>query len=576
MRSPAVGEPTVAEGVRVESDVPAVMRDGTTLRADVYAPAEFGPYPCIVYRTPYGKTGRFGPGLLAESLAARGYIVVVQDIRGRFASEGEFVPFYVREGRVDSEDGFDSVQWAAALDGCTGRVGVLGSSYPAALAWELAPTRPPALQAMCVHGMVGDSRGVSPGVARLSSAVPWHMLDLGTDLNSRRGLRAGPPDLDDAYRLWEFERGKWLWYLPLAEIPEARLGDMGPHWRRWLTSLGEDVFGFHARCHSIETPIYHLGGWFDVAVRGVDLYRTMVADAPSETVRRRQKLLVGPWTHDGLGASRVGDLDFGSEAETTFADESARWFDRWLKDAGNGIEEEPPVKLFVMGANRWRSEWEWPLARTEMTTLFLRSGGNANTPAGDGRLAWRAPADEPADGFLYDPRDPVPTLYSGPYAYGAPFEQGVLDHRHDVLVYQSERLTKGVEVTGGVEVVLFAASSALDTDWTAKLVDVHPDGRAYNVSCGLVRARYRDSFEAPSVLEPERVYEYCIRLHPTSILFQAAHRIRLDISSSDFPNYDRNHNTGGNDWREAELRTARQRVFHDANRASHVRLPTVR
>jgi uncharacterized protein len=565
----------VAGAVRIKSDVPAVMRDGTTLRADVYAPAAGGPYPCIVYRTPYGKTGRFGPGPLAETLAARGYIVAVQDVRGRFASEGDFVPFSAREGRRDAEDGFDTVQWAATLDNCTGRVGVLGSSYSAALAWELAPTRPPALEAMCVHGMVGDSRDVSPGVARPSSAVPWHMLDLGTDYNVRSGEHAGPRDLDEAYRLWEFEHSKWLWYLPLAEIPESRLGGMGQYLRHWLARLHADAFGYHERCSSIDVPIYHLGGWFDVAVHGIDLYTTMVADAPTEEARRSQKLLVGPWTHDGLGASRVGDLDFGPEAETTFADESARWFDRWLKDEHDGVEDEPPVRIFVMGADRWRSEWEWPLARAEERTLFLRSGGDANTPAGDGRLAHDAPADEPADRFLYDPRDPVPTLYVGPYAYGAPFEQSVLDHRRDVLVYQSEPLARGVEVTGSVELVLFAASSAPDTDWTAKLVDVHPDGRAFNVSYGIVRARYRESFDSPRLLEPDRVHEHRIRLHPTSILFREGHRIRLDVSSSDFPNYDRNHNTGGDDWRDAELRAARQRILHDAGRASHLRLPVV-
>jgi putative CocE/NonD family hydrolase len=555
VRVSPLGERTVAGGVRVEPDVPVVMRDGATLRGDVYAPAAGGPYPCVLYRTPYGKTGRFGPGLLAESIASRGYLVVVQDIRGRFASDGDFTPFYVREGHMDAEDGFETVQWAATLANCTGRVGVLGSSYPAALAWELAPTRPPALEAMCVHGMVGDSRSVSPGVARLSSAVPWHMLDLGTDLNARSGDPAGPVDLDDAYRLWEFEHGKWLWYLPLARIPDSRLGGVGPYWRRWFAQLHEDAFGYHARCSAIDVPIYHIGGWFDVAVRGIDLYTTMTEQAPTEEARRSQKLLVGPWTHDGLGTSRVGDLDFGEEAETTFADESARWFNRWLKGEQNGVDEEPPVKLFVMGANRWRSEWEWPLAHAEVRTLFLRSRGHANTPAGDGRLAWEVPADEPADSFVYDPRDPVPTLYVGPYAYGAPFEQGVLDHRRDVLVYQSEPLARSIEVTGSIEVVLFAASSALDTDWTTKLVDVQPDGRAFNLSCGIVRARYRESFDAPRLLEPERVYEYRIRLQPTSILFGEGHRIRIDVSSSDFPNFDRNHNTGGE---------------------SHVRLPIVR
>ena len=563
-------------GVHVEKDVPVVMRDGTALRADVYTPAESRSYPCVLYRTPYGKTGRFGPGLLATSIASRGYIVVVQDNRGRFASDGDFTPLYIREGRSDAEDGFDTVQWAATLRNSTGQVAVLGSSYAAALAWDLAPMRPPALTAMCVHGMVGDSRSVWPGVTRLSMSVPWNMLDFATDLQVRSGKRDGPVDLDDAYRLWEFEHGKWLWYLPIARIPGSRLNGVEPHWRHWLAHQQDDSLGYHARCHSIDVPIYHVSGWYDLCVQGIDLYTTMVEHAATEEARQNQKLLVGPWTHDGIGASRAGDLDFGSEAETTFAHEASRWFDHWLKGRGSDVDEEPPVKLFVMGANRWRTEREWPLARSEVMKLFLRSGGNANSPAGEGRLAREAPAEEPADNYVYDPRDPVPTLFLGPYAYGAPYDQRVLDHRRDVLVYQSEPLEEGIEVTGSVEAALFASSSAPDTDWAAKLVDVYPDGRAFNISYGLVRARYRESFQAPSLLEPDRVYEYRIRLHPTSNLFRPGHRIRVDISSSDFPNYDRNHNTGGNDWQDVQLRIARQRVFHDANHASHLLLPIVR
>jgi uncharacterized protein len=551
------------------------MRDGTTLRADVYAPAADGRRPCVLYRTPYGKAGRFGPVSMAESIASRGYVVVVQDIRGRFASEGDFTPLYISHGRLDARDGLDTVRWAATLGNCDGRVALLGTSYPAALAWELAAARPSGLAAMCVHGMVGDSQTFSSGVVRLSSSLPFHLLDLATDVHARSGKHGGPLDLDDAYRLWEFEHGKWLWYLPIAQLPERRLAGVASCWRHWLAHQQHDAFGFHARCPSIDVPILHVGGWYDPLVHGIDLYTTMVEEAPT-AARRRQRLLVGPWTHDGIGASRVGDLDFGPQAETTFADEAGRWFDECLRDARDSVDEEPPVRMFVMGDNRWRSEAEWPLARTQLTTLYLRSGGRANTPAGDGGLSAEAPAVEDADTFVYDPRDPVPTLFAGPYAYGGPFEQRVLDHRCDVLVYQSEPLAESIEVTGRVEVTLFAASSAADTDWTAKLVDVHPDGRAFNISCGLVRARYRESFEAPSLLEPDRVYEYRIRLHPTSNLFRTGHRIRVDISSSDFPNYDRNHNSGGADWQEIELRTAHQRVFHDANRASPLLLPVIR
>jgi putative CocE/NonD family hydrolase len=442
----------------------------------------------------------------------------------------------------------------------------------AAMAWELAPLRPPALESMCVHGMVGDSRGLRPGALRLSIVLPWNMLDFGTDLHRRSGSGGAPIDLDEAYRLWEFEHGKWLWYLPLADLPESRLGAVAPFWRRWLASDHHDTLGFHDRAGEIDVPILHVGGWYDMAVESVDLYTSMARAGRSE-----QRLVVGPWTHSEIGATTIGDLDFGAGAATTFAAEATRWFDRRLRgDEGEG-DNEPPVKLFVMGANRWRAESEWPLARAETTTLYLSSGGNANTPRGDGRLVDEAPADgEPPDEYVYDPHDPVPTLFLGPYAYGAPFEQGPLDHRRDVLVYQTGPLAEGLEVTGHVEVALYGASSARDTDWTAKLVDVHPDGRAYNVTHGFLRARFRESYAEPSLLERHRVYEFRITLHPTSMLFLPGHRLRLDISSSDFPAYDRNHNTGGDDVSETELVVARQRVFHDGNRASRLLLPTIR
>ena len=270
----------------------------------------------------------------------------------------------------------------------------------------------------------------------------------------------------------------------------------------------------------------------------------------------------------------MGELDFGPEAARDFYEIADAWFSRWLKGRRSEASDWPPLQLFVMGANRWRGEREWPLQRTRFTTFYLHSSGHADLPAGAGWLSREAPGNQEPDAYDYDPRDPLMTLYTTGGQH-APMDQRALDGRRDVMVYMTPPLAAPVEVTGPVEVRLFAASSAPDTDFVAKLMDVWPNGFVQELCHGIVRARYRHSFDAPSLIEPDRVYEYTIRVNPTSNLFRKGHRIRLDVSSSDFPNFDRNHNTGGDDYRDTVLRAAHQKIFHDAGRPSRVVLPVI-
>ena len=347
------------------------------------------------------------------------------------------------------------------------------------------------------------------------------------------------------------------------------------HWRSWLADHAADHFGFQRKHRNVDVPVLGTAGWYDQQIGIFKHFTGMRENGGSERARQNQYMIVGPWTHTLLDLDRqVGEVDFGPEAVRDFYEIADAWFSRWLKGEPGEAGDWPPLQLFVMGANTWRGEREWPLQRTEYTTFYLHSSGHADLRSGAGWLSGEPPRDEQPDAYGYDPRDPVMTLYT-PGGQHAPMDQRTLDGRRDVMVYMTPPLNAPLEVTGPVEVRLFASSSARDTDFVARLMDVWPDGFVQELCHGIVRARYRESFDHPSLIEPERVYEYAIQVNPTSNLFMAGHRIRLDISSSDFPNFDRNHNTGGDDYRETVLKTAHQRIFHDANRPSRLILPVI-
>ncbi len=557
-----------ALGVAVERDVGAEMRDRVVLRADVYRPDGPGRYPVLLQRTPYSK-GNESCVEQGHRLAERGYVVVQQDVRGRYRSDGEFQPGFFSADHRDAEDGYDTVEWAAGLPWSTGKVGTFGGSYCGWTQWELAHTRPPHLAAMIPSAIAANllDREMS-AVLRLGRVLWWSVNTLAPDVRLRLGDEPGPTTTDEAERLYlERDRSKWLWHLPLAEIPDEALSGVGKHWRSWLADHASDHFGFLERHRDVAVPALTTTGWYDQQIGAIKNFTGMRANGMTEEARSGQRLIVGPWSHTtDFSSSQVGELDFGPEAVRDFYRMADDWFGHWLKGESTGVEDWPPVQLFVMGANRWREDQEWPPPGIEYTDFYLHGGG---------RLAARAPSDDPPDSYDYDPRDPVMTLYSPP-GQQEPQDQRALDGRRDVLVYQTDPVEEPVEVTGPITVHLWAASSAPDTDFVVKLMDVRPDGFVQELCYGIVRARYRGSFTSPSLIEPGRVYEYTIQVNPTSNLFRRGHRIRLAVSSSDFPNFDRNHNTGGDDYFESTLATARQTVYHDRQRPSRVVLPVVR
>jgi hypothetical protein len=346
----------------------------------------------------------------------------------------------------------------------------------------------------------------------------------------------------------------------------------GPYW--WQT----DVRRMAAK---VSVPAFHIGSWYDAfQYDTLACYLRFRDEARTDTVRRHQRLLMGPWAHllpYSVPTSRgTGDIDFGPDAKIELHAIQERWFRHHFDGTADRLLEEPPVRIFVMGDDRWRDEQQWPLARTRYTRVFLRSQGRANSLDGNGRLALDGPGDEPADEFTYDPNDPVPTC--GGTVLGLPtgvYDQRRIEGRHDVLVYTGDVLTHDLEVTGPVMLKLFAASSAPDTDFTAKLVDVRPDGYARNVAEGVVRARFRESLTSPTLITPGKVYEYAIDLWSTSHVFKAGHRLRLEVSSSNFPRYDRNPNTGREFGVDAHLASARQTIFHDTRHPTHLVLPVI-
>jgi putative CocE/NonD family hydrolase len=559
-----------------ETDLEATMRDGTVLRSDVYRPEKQGPFPVLLCRTPYDK-GAEKQVDIGPKLAERGYIVVMQDVRGRYASDGEFKPGFYSADHCDAEDGYDSVEWAAGLPDSTGKVGTFGNSYDGWLQWELGHTRPPHLVTMFPGGITANllDRELC-GVLRTGRVIDWTINNLSVDTARLLGDRWKAESKEEASRLWvERDRSKWLWYLPLMDIPEEAMPGMGQHWRRWLADHATDHFKFEEKHSEVEVPVLGIAGWYDQQIGIFKNFTGMIENGRTELARENQHLIIGPWTHTLLDLSRtVGDVDFGADAEKSFFDIADAWFRRWLKEEPSDAAEWEPLQIFVMGSNTWRGEHEWPLARTNFTTYYLHSEGHADMPSGIGGLNTEAPGNESPDEYDYDPKDPVMTLYT-PYGQHAPIDQRALDGRRDVMVYATPPLASALEVTGPIVVKLWASSSAKDTDFVAKLIDVWPDGFAQELCHGIVRARYRDSFESPTLIEPGEIYEFTIQVNPTSNLFKAGHSIRLDITSSDFPNFNRNHNTGGDDYREAELQTAKQTVFHDTQHPSRVILPII-
>ncbi|GAC1436530.1 MAG: CocE/NonD family hydrolase [Ktedonobacteraceae bacterium] len=581
-------------GITVDFDVPAKMRDGVTLRANIYRPQGDGQWPVLLTRLPYGKDLPGATAVLDPAqVARRGYVVVIQDTRGRSASEGEWDPM-----RNEALDGVDTIAWVAKLPYSNGSVGMYGASYYGFTQWASAVLQPAALKAMVPFITWNDPlNGVlfRGGALELGTAGGWQ-LTMGIDELFRR-FRGDPDPRHLGYALYNLVKDidalgtQGYWSLPLKEFTPIKRNNVGK-------AFFESVEYFMDREHAepltilgkheqVTAPSLNVGGWYDIFLQDTIGNYKIMREHGSTSAARQSKLLIGPWTHGGV-TNPIGELNFGFGASAAlidlkidFGSLQVRWFDHFLKGIDTGMLDEAPIKLFVMGANIWRDEQEWPLARAVNTRYYLHSNGHANTLHGDGVLSTETPTSGTSDAYTYDPTNPVLTrggaLLMSPEFPSGPYDQRKTESREDVLVYSTPELAQDVEVTGPITVHLWATSSAPDTDFVARLVDVYPNGYAQNLTDGIIRARYRNFAhgEKPSLLEPGKPYEYEINLWATSNVFKQGHRIRLDVTSSNFPRWDRNSNTGHDIGTDSELVVAQQTLLHDAEHASYVVLPLV-
>ncbi len=560
----------------VERNVAMKTRDGVTLRADIYRPAGDGPFPVLLVRTPYNKDGTAAFGKLA---IARGFMVVAQDTRGRYASDGDWYPF-----KYESNDGYDAVEWAAALPHSNGKVGMFSGSYVGATQMLAAIARPPHLAGICP--IVTASNYHENWTYQGGAFEQWFNESWTSGL-AQDTLRRKIADATNAVPNTPL--------LPLSQYPlfnahfdpgaPSGTAVLAPYFLDWLSHpLYDDYWkqwSIEENFQNIQVPALTIAAWYDIFQGGsLRNYIGMRDHAGNEEARKGQHLLVAIGGHSGWGQT-VGSVDFGPSAPFSENDAILDWYDYLFLGKQNEFSNGKPVKIFVMGRNEWRYEDSWPPQRAVETRYSLQSGGKANSANGDGGLATAATGKQPSDTYVYDPANPVPTVggplcCDGGHLAPGPRDQKDVEARADVLVYSTPPLEQDLEVTGPVTLDLFAKSSAVDTDFTAKLVDVWPDGRAINLTEGILRARFRKSTtSAPSPIEPGKVYEYKIDMWSTSNVFLKGHRIRLEVSSSNFPRFDRNLNTGKDAANNAEFVKATNVVLHDAEHPSALLLPVI-
>ena len=544
-------------------NVKVPMRDGVTLATTVHLPSGDGPFPVALVRTAYNRTSAQG-----VPFTERGLVLVTQDCRGRYDSEGTHYPFIAEEA-----DGADTLAWLRAQPWCDGRVAMFGDSYLAATSYYAALAGDDTLVGINPRFMAGDCwKRAYYADGAFSLALTWSWLCFECASRTSEGALLGQIDVPEVIRS-----------LPIASLDEVSGGSRVRSWRDYVTHTQYDAhwrpLNVRERFGEVKTPALLIGGWYDYyAAETFANYHALRRHAPNAELRDSHRVLIGPWTHGINSSSVLGEVDFG-EAALSENDATMRWLDCVLHGRPVSEFQQAPIRVFLMGRNDWRDLAEWPPSDAEVETWYLHA---------DGVLSRDLPGDEQPDRYAYDPADPAPTLGGnhsvGPYNPGlydicrpGPFDQRPVEERADVLTFTSVVLDRDVEVVGPVAVTLHAASSAPDTDFVARLTDVHPDGRSMNVTEGVIRARFReDVWGAPRLMRRGKVYEFAIDLQATAHAFLKGHRIRLDITSSNFPLWDRNLNTGGDPATGTEMAVAEQTIYHDARRASSIHLPVIR
>ena len=535
--------------------VPVAMRDGIRLSANVFLPSEHGRYPAILIRTPYGKGTDLAPNW--QALVEHGYAVVVEDVRGRYESEGAFAPL-----TQETSDGSDTLDWIARQTWSDGNAGMTGGSYLGIVQWKAALSQNPHLKAIfpVVSGCDDylDRFYSTGGAMKLGNRLEWMAENLRVP-----GFHT--------------EFSQFVLHLPVRTADIAATGASSDMYRQAMAHPAFDDFwrsiSTREQIAKIRIPVFAVGGWYDNFVES-----DLAAFAALHITSGLNRILVGPWPHN---MSRpLEGVDFGPDARIPLRQLQLEWFDHWLMGKRAPLVSGPPVKFFVMGSNRWREGRQWPPENARTRAWYLDSNGGANTLSGDGLLAETPPHFRQRagrDSFVYDPRDPPPTrggaVCCNPDVFPwGPMDQRPVERRRDVLVFTSRPLVHDLEVAGPVKAVLYVSTTAKDTDFTAKLVDVFPDGAARNLTDGILRLRYRDSIEKPRPATPGDVYRITVDAGVTANVFLKGHRIRLEIAAGNFPRFDRNLNTGGVVADETRPVKATETVWHDTRHPSQLEL----
>ncbi len=563
---------SVSSSLVVENDVPVKMRDRVILRADIYRPQTSGKFPVLLQRTPYNKADADGVTFASKAVPL-GYVVIVQDTRGRYMSEGEWYPFV-----HEADDGYDTVEWAAALPYSDGRVGMFGGSYVGATQMLAAVAHPPHLAGICP---VVTASNYHEGWTYQGGAFEQWFNESWTSILAQDTLNRTVREHTNALNgAWTLPLSAYVLFPPAP----ASTAVLAPYFLDWLKHPSYDDYwkrlSIEEHYGDIAVPALTIAAWYDIFLGGsLGNYIGMKQHAASSGAREGQRLLVTIGGHAGSGR-KIGDVDFGEQAAFHEDEVVISWYEHLFRHVKNEFSSPKRVQIFVMGLNQWRQEDDWPLPRARATRYYLHSGGQANSLSGDGNLSTAPPRNESPDHYTYNPGNPAATI-GGPLCCDAhhlmpgPRDQRSVEARNDVLVYSTPALTEDTEVTGPVSLEVFVTSSAVDTDFTAKLVDVYPDGFAQNLTEGILRARYHNSAEKPELLNPGQVYKLSLDLWSTSNVFKKGHRIRLELSSSNFPRFDRNLNTGEEVTNAKNMVSATNTIFHDAEHPSALLIPVV-
>ena len=585
--------------VRLQKSQMIPMRDNIRLSTDLYIPEIIEKkLPVILIRTPYNKNifRNKEEKLVAHFFSSQGYIVAVQDCRGKFESEGIYSP----PAGNEANDGYDTVDWLTKQTWSNGKIGTFGCSYPGEMQMVQAPLMHPGLAAMipqAAGGVIGAANGRYNYWAGFKGGVLDHAASISWYFRAAHKYSYKPPSgLADAeiLKIREFfnpaatllpdvDFEKLNWYLPLIDIMN-KAGAPPNDWVNLITTdFGDpwwhEVMSFYDGDEKFNTPAIHMSSWYDFSVEETLFAAKYFSDnAVTKTVAENQFVIIAPTGHCDFDQSgenkKVGELYIG-DATFDYFGTYLKWFDYWLKGQKNSVTDMPKVQYYTIGKNEWQSADEWPLPETKFTKYYLQSGGNANSRYGDGILSQKPSKNEFSDKYTYDPGNPVPTIGGSRSEPAGAFDQAKVEIRNDVLVYSTPVLKKGIEITGPITLILFVSSSARDTDFTAKLIDVYPDGKAYNIQDAIFRARYREGLTKKVWMERDKVYKIQINLNAASNYFASGHSIRLQVSSSNFPMYERNLNTGGNNYDETEWVLAENTIHHSKEYPSHLILPII-